>query len=114
MDKMGKVPKSLKPRHFLFMRLDYRTVNNVLSYDVAVFCNKKCYDHTCINTFAGTCNVIDNVRNNNVNLTGNMSTLKVIKSCFRSHMIEQILHSWCKILYIIYGNLQGYSDFKIS
>ena len=43
-----------------------------LSYDVAVFqsitsCNKKCYDHKCINTFAGICNVIDDVRNNSVN-----------------------------------------------
>ena len=27
----------------------------------------KCYDHTCINTFAGVRNVIDDVRNNNVN-----------------------------------------------
>ena len=24
-------------------------------------CHKKCYEHTCINTFAGICNVIDNV-----------------------------------------------------
>ena len=43
-----------------------------LSYDIPVFqwitsCNKKCYDHTCIDTFAGICNVIDDVRNNNVN-----------------------------------------------
>ena len=26
-----------------------------------------CYDHMCINTFAGISNVIDDVRNNNVN-----------------------------------------------
>ena len=43
-----------------------------LSYDVAVFqwitpCNKKCYDHTCINTFAGIRKVIVDVRNNNEN-----------------------------------------------
>ena len=31
-----------------------------------ISCNKKCYDHTCINTFAGIRNVIDDVRNNNV------------------------------------------------
>ena len=42
-----------------------------LSYDVAVFqwitsCNKKCYDHTCINTFAGIRNAIGDVGNNNV------------------------------------------------
>ena len=44
-----------------------------LSYDVAVFqwitsCNKKCYDHMCINIFAGTHNVIDDARNNNINI----------------------------------------------
>ena len=27
-------------------------------------CNKKCYDHRYINTFAGICNVIDDVHNN--------------------------------------------------
>ena len=41
------------------LHLSFHNENNVLSYDVAVFqwimsCNKKCYDHTCINTFAFT------------------------------------------------------------
>ena len=40
----------------------------MVSHDITVFqwitCNKKCCDHTCIYTFVGTCNVIDN---NNVN-----------------------------------------------
>ena len=45
---------------------------SALSFDVAVFqwitsCNIKCYDHMHINTFAGKRNVIDDVRNNNVN-----------------------------------------------
>ena len=41
--------------------------NYILSYYSAVVfqwitsCNKKCYDHTCINMFAGICNVIDDV-----------------------------------------------------
>ena len=30
-------------------------------------CYKMCYDHTCINTFAGIRTVVDDVRNNNVN-----------------------------------------------
>ena len=43
-----------------------------LSYNVVVFqritsCSKKCYDQTCMNTFVGICNVIDDFRNNNVN-----------------------------------------------
>ena len=42
------------------------------SYDVTVFqrimsCDKKCYEHTCIYTFAGMHNVIDDVCYNNVN-----------------------------------------------
>ena len=42
--------------------------NQFLSYDVAVIpwitsCHKS-YDHTCINTFARTHNVIDNVQDN--------------------------------------------------
>ena len=28
-----------------------------------MLCNKKCYDYTCINTFAGICNITDNVHN---------------------------------------------------
>ena len=50
----------------------YQCNNPILSYDVTVFqcktsCNKKCYDHMCINTLAGIFNVIDDIRNNNVN-----------------------------------------------
>ena len=41
-------------------------------------CNKKCYDHTCINTFAGMRTVVDDVHNNNVNF----------------HMKKRILHEW--------------------
>ena len=42
---------------------------HILSYDVGVFqwitsCKKKCYYHTCINTFAGIRNAIDDVSNN--------------------------------------------------
>ena len=42
-----------------------------LSYDATVFrwimsFNKKCIDHTCINTLVGMRNVIDDVCNNNL------------------------------------------------
>ena len=41
-----------------------------LSYDVAVIqwitsCHKNCIDHTCNNTLACMCNVIDNIHVNN-------------------------------------------------
>ena len=56
--------------------------------------NEKCYDHTCINTFAG--------------LEQFKFSLKIcplwrlyIKSYFKGHMIKQILHSWsCHIKFI--------------
>ena len=35
-----------------------------LSNDIAEYRNKKCYEQMCINTFAGICNILDNVRNN--------------------------------------------------
>ena len=40
------------------------------------------------------CNVIDNVRVNNAFSSGNISSLKAIKSNFKSHMINRIFHSW--------------------
>ena len=70
------------------------------SYAVVVFqwitsCDKKCYEHTCINTFARIRNsFVDGVRYNNVIFIENMSTLKAIKSYFKSRMIKRILHSW--------------------
>ena len=48
---------------------------------------------TCINTFMGICNVIDNVLNKNVNFNENMSSLKAIKSYFKSQD-KRKLHSW--------------------
>ena len=58
-----------------------------LSYDVADFqriasCNKKCYDHTCINTFAGIRYVIDDVRNNNANFHWKIFHAEGIKILF--------------------------------
>ena len=45
----------------------------ILSYYFAVCqwitsCNKRCYDHTCINTFGRICDVNGDVCNNNVKL----------------------------------------------
>ena len=64
-------------------------------------CNKKCYDHTFINTFAGICSIIDDVCNINENFIEKISSMNMMKSYFKiydnmnaSHMIKQILHSW--------------------
>ena len=53
-----------KVTHFAF---SFFSFHEILSYDVAVFQWITSYDHMCINTFAGICNVTDDVRNNNVN-----------------------------------------------
>ena len=81
------------------MSCDIFVLNFFLSYDVAVFqwitsCHK---NHM-------TTRVITLLRENVTSLTTsattmlifieNMSTLRAIKSYFKSHMIKRILHSW--------------------
>ena len=48
----------------------------------------------CNNTLARRCNVIDNVRVNNAFLVEIMFIFKAIKSHFKGHVINRILHSW--------------------
>ena len=78
LSSLGGVPKTYR-RVYLNQALTVTNLSNLggapkhhLSYDITIFqwmmsCNKKCFDHMCINTFAGMRNVIDDVRNNNVN-----------------------------------------------
>ena len=73
-------------------------IKKVLSYDVAVFqwitsCHKNRMT-TRVITLAGIRNVIDDVRNNNVNFHWKYVHCKSDKTYFRSHMIKRILHSW--------------------
>ena len=53
------------------------------------------YDHRCNNSLARTRNVIDNVRVNNASqfLIEIIFILKAMKSHFKNHMINKILHS---------------------
>ena len=54
----------------------------------------KPYDHTFNNNLARTRNVIDNVCVRNVLFIEILFILKAIKSHFKGHMINRILHSW--------------------
>ena len=65
----------------------------VLSYDVAVF-KWITVLLMSINTFAGICNIIDIVGNNNVNFHWKHVHFKGDKIVLRSQMIKLILHSW--------------------
>ena len=63
-------------------------LNSCLSYDVAVI------PYTCNNTLARSCNITDDVCVNNTFPYWKIFILKAIKSHFKCHMINRIIHSW--------------------
>ena len=78
--------------------LPHQQRSSLLSYDAAVFqwitsCHKNRMT-TRVITLVGIRNVIDDVRNNNVNFHWKCVHFKSDKTYFRSHMIKRILHSW--------------------
>ena len=79
-------------QYFVNVSYELRSNNKIIVLYCIVL-----YDHTCNNTFAGIRNVIDDVRNDNVNFHWkyvHFTLVKAIITYFRSHMIKRILHSW--------------------
>ena len=56
--------------------------------------SQKSYDHTCNNTMARTCKVIDNICVNNAFFFLNNVSLKAINPILKGRLINRILHSW--------------------
>ena len=104
-DDFGYSPFGIRMELFVGFRYGIHAVNlrfeyySILSYDVAVFqwirsCNKSVMTTPVLTLLWEYATTLTTSVTPMLIFTGNMSTLKAVKSYLRSHIIKRILHSW--------------------